>query len=62
MRRAKRKMKGVNLQYVADRRVFFEDVAGIGEAKVGPHSEVTAFASPEATPHPMYHVVPELKN
>lgn len=34
MRAAKRKMKGVNLQYVADRRVFFDDVAGIGEAKV----------------------------
>jgi hypothetical protein len=34
MRSAKRKMKGVNLQYVADRRVFFDDVAGIGEAKV----------------------------
>lgn len=34
MRKAKRKMKGVNLQYVADRRVFFDDVAGIGEAKV----------------------------
>ncbi len=33
MRSAKRKMKGVNLQYVADRRVFFDDVAGIGEAK-----------------------------
>lgn len=34
MRAAKRKMKGVNLQYVSDRRVFFDDVAGIGEAKV----------------------------
>ncbi len=33
MRAAKRKMRGVNLQYVADRRVFFDDVAGIGEAK-----------------------------
>lgn len=40
MRAARRKMKGVNLQYVADKRVFFDDVAGIGEAKVrgGPPS------------------------
>lgn len=33
-RAAKRKMTGVTLQYTDDDRVFFEDVAGIGDAKV----------------------------
>ena len=33
-RAAKRKMTGVSLQYTDDDRVFFEDVAGIGDAKV----------------------------
>ena len=35
MRRLQRQMKGVKLQYIAeDDTVFFDDVAGIGEAKV----------------------------
>jgi len=33
-REAKRKMKGISLQYTEDDRVFFSDVAGIGDAKV----------------------------
>ncbi len=32
-REAKRKMKGISLQYTEDDRVFFSDVAGIGDAK-----------------------------
>ena len=32
-RDAKRKMKGISLQYTEDDRVFFSDVAGIGDAK-----------------------------
>jgi hypothetical protein len=36
MRRLQRQMKGVKLQYIAENDdVFFDDVAGIGEAKVG---------------------------
>lgn len=46
MRSAKRKMKGVNLQYVADRRVFFDDVAGIGEAKVSKGFRACCHAHP----------------
>lgn len=35
MRRLQRQMKGVKLQYIAENdTVFFDDVAGIGEAKV----------------------------
>lgn len=35
MRRLQRQMKGVKLQYIAENdSVFFDDVAGIGEAKV----------------------------
>lgn len=35
MRRLQRQMKGIKLQYMAtDDTVFFDDVAGIGEAKV----------------------------
>ena len=34
MRAVGRQMKGVKLQYTADDRVFFDDVAGIGQAKV----------------------------
>lgn len=34
LRAAQRRMKGVNLQYTKDDRVFFDDVAGIGAAKV----------------------------
>ena len=36
MRKAKRQMKGVKLQYTDDDRVTFDDVAGIGESKVSP--------------------------
>ena len=32
-REAKRKMKGISLQYTEEDRVFFSDVAGIGDAK-----------------------------
>ena len=35
MRQAQREMKGVKLQYTDDDRVTFDDVAGIGDAKVG---------------------------
>ena len=35
-REAKRKMKGITLQYTEEERVFFNDVAGIGDAKVPP--------------------------
>ena len=38
-RAAKRKMKGITLQYTEDERVFFDDVAGIGDAKVGAGSQ-----------------------
>ena len=34
MRKAKRQMRGVKLQYTDDDRVTFDDVAGIGESKV----------------------------
>ena len=35
MRKLQRQMKGVKLQYIAENdAVFFDDVAGIGEAKV----------------------------
>ncbi len=34
MRQAQREMKGVKLQYTDDDRVTFDDVAGIGDAKV----------------------------
>lgn len=35
MRRLQRQMKGIKLQYIAENdTVFFDDVAGIGEAKV----------------------------
>ena len=34
LRAAQRRMKGVTLQYTGDDRVFFDDVAGIGDAKV----------------------------
>ena len=34
MRQAQRRMKGVKLQYTDDDRVTFDDVAGIGPAKV----------------------------
>ena len=37
-RAAKRKMKGITLQYTEDERVFFDDVAGIGDAKVAPRT------------------------
>ena len=35
MRQAQRKMKGVKLQYTDANRVTFDDVAGVGPAKVG---------------------------
>ncbi len=36
LRKAQSEMKGVKLQYTDDQRVImFDDVAGIGEAKVG---------------------------
>ena len=36
MRKAQSEMKGVKLQYTDEGRVMFQDVAGIGEAKVLP--------------------------
>ena len=43
-REAKRKMKGITLQYTEEERVFFSDVAGIGDAKV--HTAALASCHP----------------
>ena len=48
MRKAKRQMKGVKLQYTDDDRVTFDDVAGIGESKVSPCSLSPASPPPIA--------------
>lgn len=36
LRKAQRQMKGVRLQYMDQGRIMFDDVAGIGDAKVSP--------------------------
>ena len=47
LRAAQRRMKGVKLQYTADDRVFFDDVAGIGAAKEELMEVVDFFLKPE---------------
>ena len=54
MRRLQRQMKGIKLQYMAtDDTVFFDDVAGIGEAKVShlPKVVLTHWTVPDALGH-----------
>ncbi|KAK9821639.1 hypothetical protein WJX74_002762 [Apatococcus lobatus] len=46
MRAVGRQMKGVKLQYTADDRVFFDDVAGIGQAKEELKEVVDFFVAP----------------
>jgi len=47
MRAAQRRMKGVNLQYMKDETVLFDDVAGIGAAKEELMEVVDFFLKPE---------------
>ncbi len=61
MRRLQRQMKGVKLQYIAENDdVFFDDVAGIGEAKVGLVGCSLLLARPQHSTHPTKHQYVEL--